>query len=72
MITFKFKSEKDKINGYYLLANKGKVRSLSGDIFEVNDDMLEVLSEERIDIDIIKKDMLDEADKIRNTPAIVV
>lgn len=72
MVTIKFKTEKDKADGYYLLAIKGTVRSLPDGIFEINDQMIEILNKEGIKFDIIKESDLDENKKIRNTPAIVV
>jgi hypothetical protein len=72
MMLLKFKTKEDKINGYYLLALKGTVRSLPNDVFEVNDYMLEVLKEENIEFEVIERTAVDEAEKIRNTPAIVI
>ena len=40
MVTIKFKTWEDKVNGYYLLSLKGSVRSLPHEVFEVNDFML--------------------------------
>ena len=34
MVLLRFKTDKDKINGYYLLALKGTVRSLPKGLFE--------------------------------------
>ena len=72
MVLLKFKTSGDKVNGYYLLALKGTVRSLPNDIFEVNDYMLEFLKDENIGFEVIERTAFDEAEKIRNTPAIVV
>ena len=72
MVLLKFKTEEDKVNGYYLLALNGTVRSLTDGLFEVNDYMLEILRNENIKFEIINKDILNEAKKIRNTPAIVI
>ena len=72
MVLLKFETKQDKINGYYLLALKGTVRSLPDGFFEVNDYMLEFLKKENIRFEVIKRTVLDEAEKIRNTPAIVI
>ncbi len=72
MILLRFKTREDKVNGYYLLALKGTVRSLPNDTFEVNDYMLEFLKGENIGFEVIERTAFDEAEKIRNTPAIVI
>lgn len=72
MVLLRFKTEKDKVNGYYLLALKGTVRSLPEGLFEVNNYMTEILKSENIEFEIIERSMLNEAEKIRNTPAIVI
>ena len=72
MMLLKFKTKEDKINGYYLLALKGTVRSLPDGIFEVNDYMLEFLKDKNIGFEVIERTASDEAEKIRNTPAIVI
>lgn len=72
MVRLRFKTEKDKVNGYYLLALKGTVRSLPKGLFEVNDYMVEVLKSENIGFELIERTIFDETEKIRNTPAIVV
>jgi hypothetical protein len=72
MALLRFKTEKDKVNGYYLLALKGTVRSLPEGLFEVNNYMTEILKSENIEFEIIERSMLNEAEKIRNTPAIVI
>jgi len=72
MVLLKFRTDEDKVNGYYLLALKGTVRSLPAGLFEVNDYMLEFLKSENIGFEIIERTVLNEANKIRNTPAIVV
>jgi hypothetical protein len=72
MILLKFKTREDKVNGYYFLALKGTVRSLPNDIFEVNDYMLGFLKDENIGFEVIERTAFDEAEKIRNTPAIVI
>ncbi len=72
MVLIKFKTEKDKVNGYYFLAFKGTVRSLPGGLFEVNDYMLEFLKNENIEFEVIERTAFNEAEKIRNTPAIVI
>lgn len=72
MVLLNFKTEGDKVNGYYLLALKGTVRSLSDGLFEVNDYMLEFLKSENIDFEVIERTILNETEKIQNTPAIVV
>ncbi|MEW6163208.1 MAG: hypothetical protein AB1606_07845 [Nitrospirota bacterium] len=70
MILLRFKTEKDKINGYYLLALKGTVRSLPGGLFEVNNYMADILKSENIEFEIVERNILNETEKIRNTPAI--
>jgi len=72
MALLRFKTEKDKVNGYYLLALKGTVWSLPEGLFEVNNYMTEILKSENIEFEIIERSMLNEAEKIRNTPAIVI
>jgi len=72
MVVIRFKSHEDEVNGYYLLAQKGIVRGLRGGFFEINDFMLKFLDEEGINYDVVKEDVLNEAEKIRNTPAIVL
>ncbi len=72
MMPLKFKTTEDKVNGYYLLAPKRTVRSLPNDIFEVNDYMLEFLKGENVGFEVIERTAFDEAEKIRNTPAIVI
>jgi len=72
MMVIRFKSREDKINGYYHLALKGTVRGLQAGIFEVNDYMLKYLDEEGIKYEMLKEDVLSEAEKIRNTPAIAL
>ena len=72
MVTIKFKTREDKVNGYYLLSLKGSVRSLPHEVFEVNDFMLKFLEEENIQFEVIGKDTLSETEKIRNTPAIAL
>jgi hypothetical protein len=72
MMIIKFKSREDKINGYYLLALKGIVRGLRDDLFEINDFMLKYLDKEGIKYEIVKEDVLSDAEKVRNTPAIAV
>jgi len=51
-VRLRFKTEKDKVNGYYLLALKGTVRSLPKGLFEVNDYMVEFLKSENIGFEI--------------------
>lgn len=72
MVVIKFKNRKEEIKGYYLLALNGVVRGLPGGLFEVNDNMLQYLDKEDIVYEIIKKDTLSEAEKIRNTPSIAL
>lgn len=72
MVLLKFKTEEDKVNGYYLLALKGTVRSLPDGLFEVNNYMLEILKNENIAFEVIERTVLNATKKIRNTPAIVV
>jgi len=72
MVVIKFKSREDEINGYYLLALKGTVRGLRDNLFEINDFMLKYLDEEGIKYEVVKKDVLSEAEKVRNTPAIAL
>lgn len=72
MVFLKFKTKEDKVNGYYLLALKGTVRSLPDGLFEVNDYMLEFLKSENIGFEVIERTVFNETEKIRNTPAIVI
>lgn len=72
MVLLKFKTKEDKVNGYYLLALKGTVRSLPDGLFEVNDYMLEILRTENIGFEVIERTVFNETEKIRNTPAIVI
>jgi len=72
MVLIRFKSEHDKVDGYYLLSLKGAVRSLPHGLFELNDFMLKSLDDERIGYEIVEKDALSETEKIRNTPALAV
>ncbi len=72
MIIIKFKTKKDKINGYYRLSLKGSVRSLPNGLFEINDFMLKFLEEKNIQFEVLGKDTLSEAEKVRNTPAITI
>lgn len=72
MLLLKFKTERDKVNGYYLLALKGTVRSLPEGLFEVNNYMTEILKSENIEFEIVERNILNEVEKIRNTPAIVI
>ncbi len=72
MVLIKFKTRKDKINGYYLLASKGVVRGLPDELFEINDFMLKYLDDEGIKFEVVKKDTLSETEKIRNTPSVVL
>jgi hypothetical protein len=69
MITIRFKSHNDEVKGYYLLALKGKVRGLREGLYEINNFMKKYLDDEKIKYEIIEKDILSEAEKIRNTPA---
>lgn len=72
MTIIRFKTNKDKVNGYYLLSLKGSVRSLPNGLFEINDFMLKFLEEENIQYEVLEKDVLSETEKIRNTPAIAL
>ncbi|MBI4691052.1 MAG: hypothetical protein HY754_12435 [Nitrospirae bacterium] len=72
MIAIKFKSYDDEVKGYYLLALKGTVRGLRNGLYEINDFMLKYLDDEKISYEIVKKDILSEAEKVRNTPAIAI
>ncbi len=72
MVLLKFKTQEDKVNGYYLLALKGTVWSLPDGLFEVNDYMVEFLKKENIRFEIMKRTVLNETEEIRNSPAIVV
>lgn len=58
MVLLRFKTERDKVNGYYLLALKGTVRSLPEGLFEVNNYMTEILKSENIEFDLIERNML--------------
>ncbi len=55
MMLLKFNTKEEKINGYYLLALKGTVRSLPNGIFEVNDYMLELLKDENIGFEVVER-----------------
>ncbi len=72
MALIKFKTQKDKVDGYYFLSLQGTVRSLDNGFFEVNDSMLDRLRKENIDFEVMNGNFLDEAGKIRNTPSIVI
>jgi len=72
MVLIKFKTEKDKIEGFYILATEGVVRGLPGNIFEINDNMLTLLEDKNINYTVIQEDIFDEADKIRDIPTPVV
>lgn len=72
MVVIKFKTHNDEVNGYYLLALKGAVRSIRDGLYEINDFMLKNLDAENINYEIAEKDVLSETEKIRNTPAIVL
>jgi len=72
MVVLKFKNRNEKIKGYYLLALNGVVRGLPDGLFEVNNNMLQYLDKEGIDYEVMKKDTLSEAEKIRNTPSIAL
>jgi len=72
MVLIKFKTEKDKIEGFYILATEGVVRGLPGNIFEINDNMLTLLEDKNINYTVIQEDIFNEADKIRNIPTPVV
>ncbi len=72
MVLIRFKSERDKVDGYYLLSLKGAVRSLPHGLFELNDFMLKFLEGERIGYEIVEKEALSETEKVRNTPALAV
>lgn len=72
MVVLKFKNRKEKIKGYYLLALNGVVRGLPDGLFEVNNNMLQYLDKEGVDYEVMKKDTLSEAEKIRNTPSITL
>jgi hypothetical protein len=72
MVVIKFKTHDDEVNGYYLLALKGTVRGLKGGFYEINDFMLKYLDTEDIKYEIVEKDILSEAEKIRNTPAVAL
>jgi hypothetical protein len=72
MVVIRFKSSEDEVNGYYLLAQKGVVRGLRRGFFEINDFMLKYLDEEGIKYEVVDENILNETEKIRNTPAIVL
>lgn len=72
MMILRFKTRDDEVKGYYLLALKGTVRGLRGGLYEINDFMLKYLDAEDVKYEIVNKDALSEAEKIRNTPAITL
>ena len=72
MVLIKFKTDKDKIEGFYILATEGVVRGLPWNIFEINDNMIELLNEKNIKYTVIQEDIINEADKIRDIPTPVV
>lgn len=72
MVIIRFKTHDDGVNGYYLLALKGTVRGLRDGLYEINDSMLKYLDAENIKYEILEKDVLSEAEKVRNTPAITL
>lgn len=72
MVIIRFKTHDDGVNGYYLLALKGAVRGLRDGLYEINDSMLKYLDAENIKYEILEKDVLSEAEKVRNTPAITL
>ncbi len=72
MVVLKFKNRNEKIKGYYLLVSNGVVRGLPDGLFEVNNNMLQYLDKEGIGYEVMKKDTLSEAEKIRDTPSIAL
>lgn len=72
MVLIKFKTDKDKIEGFYILATEGVVRGLPGNTFEINDNMLKLLDDKNINYTVIQEDIFNEADKIRDIPTPVI
>ena len=72
MVRIRFRSDEDHANGLYCLALHGRVRCLPGDVFELQEHMLEHLDKEGVKYTIVTGESLCEADKIRNTPAVTL
>ena len=69
MVTIRFKSEPDRVNGLYCLALNGRVRCLPHGLFEIQPYLLEHLDREAIRYEIVTEDILSEVEKVRNIPA---
>lgn len=72
MVLIKFKTDKDKTDGFYILATKGVVRGLPENIFEVNDNMIKLLDLNKIKYEVIQEDLISEVDKVRDIPTPVI
>ncbi len=68
MVRIRFCSEKDEVNGYYILATQASVRSLRGGIFEVSQSRLALLDQNQVKYVVIPPTEAapDEAQALRN------